>query len=102
MADHRTSGRERDEALYRISRRGFVGTAAATAAALAVGPKLAGAAPGAKSAANALKQNDDSTIIIGTLGEAHFINPFLTDDSEGDWRCKMLYDEFVHINPTTY
>jgi peptide/nickel transport system substrate-binding protein len=102
MADHRTSGRERDEALYRISRRGFVGGAAAAAATLAVGPHLAGAAPGVKSSVRALNQADEPTIIIGTLGEAHTINPFLTDDSEGDWRCKMLFDEFVHINPTTY
>ncbi|MFL5759862.1 MAG: ABC transporter substrate-binding protein [Thermomicrobiales bacterium] len=103
MADHRTSGHERDEALARISRRGFVGGAAASAAALAVGgPQLAGAAPGVTSSVRALNQADDSTIIIGTLGEAHTINPFLTDDSEGDWRCKMLFDEFVHINPKNY
>jgi peptide/nickel transport system substrate-binding protein len=102
MAEHRPSGNERDEALYRISRRGLVGTAAASAAAIAVGPHLAGAAPGVKTTVRTLNQGDDSTIIIGTLGEAHFINPFLTDDSEGDWRCKMLFDEFVHINPTTY
>src|SRR5262245_24454702 len=102
MADHRSSGSERDEALYRISRRGFVGGTAATPAALAVGPQLAGAAPGSKSSFVRLNQDGEPTIIIGTLGEAHTINPFLTDDSEGDWRCKQLFDEFVRTNPTTY
>ena len=40
--------------------------------------------------------------MIATLGEAATINPFLTNESEGDWRCRMLFDRFVRINPTTY
>jgi peptide/nickel transport system substrate-binding protein len=102
MAKHRTSGTERDEALYRISRRGFVGGTAATAAALAVGPQLISAAPGSKGSLQRLNQDSEPTIIIGTLGEAETINPFLTQESEGDWRCKQLFDEFVHTNPATY
>ncbi|MEJ7901133.1 MAG: ABC transporter substrate-binding protein [Thermomicrobiales bacterium] len=47
-------------------------------------------------------QDEELAIIIGTLGEASTINPFLAGDSEDEWRCKILYDEFVRINPTTY
>jgi peptide/nickel transport system substrate-binding protein len=100
MATKQASDSERDEALARISRRGFVGGTAATAAALAVGPQLAGAAPGSKGSLLRLNQDGEPTIIIGTLGEANSINPFLTDESEGDWRCKMLFDEFVRTNET--
>lgn len=41
-------------------------------------------------------------IIIGTLGEAQSINPFLVNETEGTWRCSMLFDQFVEIDPTTY
>lgn len=41
-------------------------------------------------------------IIIGTLGEAQSINPFLTNETEGQWRSNMLYDQFVIIDPVTY
>jgi peptide/nickel transport system substrate-binding protein len=41
-------------------------------------------------------------IIIGTLGEAQTINPFLTNETEGTWRCKMMFDEFVTLHPVTY
>ncbi len=47
-------------------------------------------------------QDEELAIIIGTLGEASTINPFRAGDSEDEWRCKILYDEFVRINPTTY
>jgi len=47
-------------------------------------------------------QAEELEIIIGTLGEANTINPFLASDSEADWRCKMMFDEFVRANPTTY
>jgi peptide/nickel transport system substrate-binding protein len=53
-------------------------------------------------AARAMRQDAETSILIGTLGEAKTINPFLTDESEGDWRCKMLFDEFVRANPATY
>ena len=41
-------------------------------------------------------------IIIGTLGEAQSINPFLTNESEGQWRSNMLFDQFVIIDSLTY
>ena len=88
-----------------ISRRGLVGGAAATAAALAVGGSgsaSAATAPSPRSGSQTRFQADGPSIIIGTLGEANTINPFLTDESEGDWRCKMLFDEFVRANPATY
>jgi peptide/nickel transport system substrate-binding protein len=47
-------------------------------------------------------QDEELEILIGTLGEANTINPFLASDAEANWRCKMLYDEFVRANPTTY
>ncbi len=80
----------------RLSRRRFVGGVATGAALVAAGaPRVGVAAPRAA-------QGDPTSILIGTLGEANTINPFLTDESEGDWRCKMLFDEFVRANPATY
>ncbi len=81
---------------FRISRRRLVGGASASAAALALGGGLA--ARGVRPAA----AQGETGIIIGTLGEAENINPFRTSDSESDFRCKMLYDEFVRSNVETY
>lgn len=47
-------------------------------------------------------QEEELSIIIGTLGEASTINPFKAGDSEDEWRCKILYDEFVRIDAVTY
>lgn len=47
-------------------------------------------------------QAEELEIIIGTLGDASTINPFLAGDSEDEWRCKILYDEFVRIDPVSY
>ena len=41
------------------------------------------------------------SIIIGTLGEASTINPFVANESEGTWRCQMLYDQLVGVDPKT-
>ena len=95
-----TSARD-DAQRFLISRRGFVGGAAAAAAALAIGAE-ADAAPAGRVATRALAQDGGSTVIIATLGEASSINPFLTNESEGDWRCRMLFDRFVRIDPTSY
>jgi peptide/nickel transport system substrate-binding protein len=46
-------------------------------------------------------QDGENVILIGTLGEAQSINPFLTNESEGDWRCKMLFETFVRMDPAT-
>jgi peptide/nickel transport system substrate-binding protein len=40
--------------------------------------------------------------LIATLGDAATINPFQSNEAEGDWRCKMLFDEVVRANPATY
>ncbi|MGA7672832.1 MAG: ABC transporter substrate-binding protein [Nitrolancea sp.] len=40
-------------------------------------------------------------ITIGTLGEASTINPFVANESEGTWRCQMLYDQLVGVDPAT-
>lgn len=77
----------------RISRRGFVGGTAGAAALLALGGPRAIRYAGAQG---------QSTIVIATLGEAQTINPFLTQESEGDWRCKTLFDRFVRLDPTSY
>jgi peptide/nickel transport system substrate-binding protein len=37
-------------------------------------------------------------IIIGTLGEAQSINPLLANETEGQWRDKLLFEEFVEID----
>ena len=85
----------------RISRRGLVAGSAVTAAAVGLGGIGRGALAAPRNALPT-RQDDPSSILIGTLGEAKSINPFLTDESEGDWRCKMLFDEFVRANPETY
>lgn len=41
------------------------------------------------------------TILIGTLGEAQSINPLLTNETEGTWRAKMMFDQFVNLNLET-
>jgi len=41
------------------------------------------------------------TIIIGTLGEAQTINPLLVNETEGTWRCRMMFGEFVQLDPET-
>jgi peptide/nickel transport system substrate-binding protein len=69
-----------------------------------IGSRYVTLAGGAPRSASYLRgaQDEELEIIIGTLGEANTINPFLSSDSESDWRCKMLYDEFVRANPTDY
>lgn len=41
------------------------------------------------------------TILIATLGEASSINPLTVNDTEGTWRCKMLYDQFIELDLET-
>lgn len=86
-----------------LDRRKFLAGAATSGAAMTFGLRGAGAAPGTGRRLSVRMQDGEPTIIIGTLGEASTINPFLSaNESESDWRCKMLYDELVHINPATY
>jgi peptide/nickel transport system substrate-binding protein len=37
-------------------------------------------------------------IVIGTLGEAQTLNPLLANETEGQWRAKLMFDEFVRID----
>src|SRR5579884_1199905 len=60
---------------------------------------LAANAVAAQAAAGTPKQG--GTIIIGTLGEAQSINPLLVNETEGTWRSKMMYEEFVELDPVT-
>ena len=101
----RRDDNERTVPATTLNRRRLVGGAAGATAATALaigGLSPAGAAPQSRGAVTGRYQDGGTGIIIGTLGEAQTINPFLTNESEGDWRCKMLFDEFVRINPATY
>lgn len=93
-----TNKSQTPEPAARLNRRLFVGGSAAAAALVINGTGLTWGASVSRAA-----QEDGPEIIIGTLGEAQTINPFvLSGDSEGSFRCKMLYDEFVRVNPTSF
>jgi peptide/nickel transport system substrate-binding protein len=47
-------------------------------------------------------QAEDNVILIGTLGEASTINPFLQADTEAYWRCKLMFEQFVRVDGATY
>jgi peptide/nickel transport system substrate-binding protein len=85
-----------------MDRRSLIKVAGAGAAAGVLGVSTAAAAPSSRSASSLAAQDDGLEIIIGTLGEASTINPFLAGDSEDEWRCKILYDEFVRVDPVSY
>jgi peptide/nickel transport system substrate-binding protein len=89
---------------HHLSRRGFVGGTAATAAALAIGADQLAAAPLSREAItrSAGFQDGEHVIIIGTLGEADTINPFLENDNEAYWRCKLLFEQFLRVDPATF
>jgi len=65
-----------------------------TSAASAVAPTTASAATG--------QGKPGGSIIIGTLGDASSINPFINSDAEGSWRVKMLFDQLVRLKPDTF
>ncbi len=70
---------------FELDRRTFLAGAAATGAAVALGATSASAAPGTGTAPRLRMQDGNPTIIIGTLGEAQTINPFLSaNESESD------------------
>ncbi len=108
-----------DELIRRaLSRRAFLGGTAASAAAFLVACGGGGTAPTATSgaapsggatrspaaggspAAGQAKQG--GSIIIGTLGEADSINPFISNESEGNWRVKMLFDQLIRLDPQSF
>ena len=78
------------------------GTPAASAPA-AVSPGATTSAASAVAPATAPGQGKPGgSILIGTLGEASSINPFINSDSEGSWRIKMLFDQLVRLKPDTF
>ena len=42
------------------------------------------------------------SLLMGTLGEANSINPFVATDAVGVTRIKMLFDQLVRIKPDTF
>src|SRR6478672_2473717 len=85
-----------------LNRRGFVGGAAAAIAGLGL-TRVAYAGPASKADLQRHGFQDSASVItIGTLGEAQSINPFQSNESEGDWRCKMLFEQFVRVNGQNY
>lgn len=91
------------ERKYELNRRELVGGAAAAAAALGLGGSAVSAAPARTSALlSAGFQASDNVILIGTLGEASTINPFLQSDSEAYWRCKLMYEQFLRADGASY
>lgn len=84
-----------DDARFRVNRRQLMGGTAGAAALVALGG-------GGSQIARQAAAQEPSGIVIATLGEAQTINPFLTNESEGDWRCRTLFDSFVRIDPASY
>jgi peptide/nickel transport system substrate-binding protein len=83
------------------TRRQLLGGSLGAAAALGLGGSAL--ASTSRSGWSAYEQaQEELSIIIGTLGDASTINPLLASDSEDEWRCKMLYDEFVRQDPVDY
>ncbi len=101
---------EEDFAQRGIDRRRLLRMIAAGSAAATVLPVLvaAGAVTHRDVAAATARQNPPGgtptrggTIIIGTLGEANTINPLLPNQTEDIWRSKMLYGEFIELDPVS-
>ncbi len=81
------------------------GTTAASAPAVATSASTTGSAAAPTTGASAVATGQGKpggSILIGTLGEASSINPFVSSDSEGDWRVKMLFDQMTTPDPTTF
>ena len=85
-----------------FTRRGLVLSGAAAAALAIANPRFVNAAATRSRFDGSRHASTGNTIVIGTLGEASTINPFLANESESDFRCSMLYDHFVRLNPATY
>lgn len=59
----------------------------------------ASGSPAASSSGGTPKQG--GSIIIGTLGEAAGINPFVASESESTWRTQMIFGQLVTVDPKT-
>jgi len=75
---------------------------ASPAASAAASPAAGGTTAAAPAAATMGMGKPGGSILIGTLGEAKTINPFASSESEGNWRIKMLFDQFVRLKPDTF
>ncbi|MGI8689966.1 MAG: ABC transporter substrate-binding protein [Thermomicrobiales bacterium] len=86
----------------------ITGTTAASAPAIATSASTTGSAVAPTSAASVagsattVAGKPGGSILIGTLGEANSINPFVSADSEGDWRVKMMFGQMTTPDPATF
>lgn len=64
-------------------------------------PEATTATPAAATTPTPAGPQRGGTIVIGTLGEAQTINPLLTNETEGQWRARMLFDEFIKLDLQT-
>ncbi|MCC6705168.1 MAG: ABC transporter substrate-binding protein [Thermomicrobiales bacterium] len=89
---------------FSLDRRHLLGGAAAVAAgaALRSGHQVQAAPANVSAKIAAGFQAEENVILIGTLGEAQTINPFLVNDTEAYFRVKMLYEQFLRIDPATF
>ena len=86
-----------EKQLYRLSRRGFVGGAA----------RCRGGSCNRGQRPRRTRSSRGHSLVTRTArpsssprsAKRRTINPFLTNESEGDWRCLMLFDRFVGIDP---
>jgi peptide/nickel transport system substrate-binding protein len=76
-----------------------VATASSSTTGSAAAPTTAASSA---AAATTVAGKPGGSILIGTLGEASSINPFVSADSEGDWRIKMLFDQMTTPDPATF
>ncbi|HET8626892.1 MAG TPA: ABC transporter substrate-binding protein [Thermomicrobiales bacterium] len=79
---------------------GAVPTGATGAATAPPTPAAASPAAAQPTAAGTPKQG--GSIILGTLGEASTINPFVANDTEGDFRVKLLFGQLVRLDPQSF
>jgi len=85
------------------TRRRFVSGAASLGASAAIVGAAASTPTTGIAATRQTTPSDELEIVIGTLGEANTINPFLIgNDTESDWRTTQLFDSVVRIDPATY
>jgi peptide/nickel transport system substrate-binding protein len=79
-------------------------TAASAPAAVSTPSATTGTAASTTAAGSAVAASGKpgGSIIIGTLGEASTINPFVSADSEGDWRIRMIFDQLTTPDPATF
>ncbi len=97
-----TTGAMATTAPAAVATTGTMATTAPATTGAAAMPAGAAASPAAPAAMAMGMGKPGGSILIGTLGEARSINPFVSSESEGDWRVKMLFDQFVRIKPDTF